>query len=197
MATNPNIIIGYCLETAFEPEKYLDIIKVVKNPDFKAEKDFRKMYNGFYKVIYKNEDWYNNYFSLMEEQLTEKRSFKELLKEMYEVGGKVEASFVSKLMATVDVDLPLWDSYIIKHLGYESKWGRSSDLETSERIKVADEIYELIKARYKSFLESDDGKLWVAKFDEFLPEYKDKISNTKKIDFMLWRTSLKHDISID
>lgn len=190
-----NVVIGNCLKSAFGIDKYMYLINAVKKPDIETDEKFCKIYNNFYRLRYGNkeknksksvEEWYKKYYSLLKEQTKKKRSFKTLLKEMYKAGNRIEASFVSKLMATVNVDLPIWDSYVLKYFDYKNEWEKTAKLSPKDRINIANQIYEKIKKQYEIILESDDGKAWIAKFDELLPDYKDKISDVKKIDFMIW-----------
>lgn len=181
-----NTIISECLETAFDLKTYIRIMQIVENVDFKATEGFRKMYNGFYKVRQQSSQWYDKYFSLMEQQATENRSFEDLLRIMYQVGGRIEVSFVSKLMATVNSQLPIWDRYVLINLGKAADWERMRSSDTENRIKEASKIYTYLKCWYNFFLEDDNGKLCIAKFDEALPEYKDKLTDIKKIDYLLW-----------
>lgn len=181
-----NTIISEALETAFDLKTYIRIMQIVENVDFETTEEFRKMYNGFYKVRQRSSQWYDRYFSLMEQQATENRSFEDLLRIMYQVGGKVEVSFVSKLMATVNSQLPIWDKYVLVNLGKAADWERMRFCDTENRINKASQIYTYIKSWYNFFLKDDNGKLCIAKFDEALPEYKDKLTNIKKIDYLLW-----------
>ncbi len=183
---NPNTIISECLETAFDLKTYIRIMRIVGNVNFRATEEFRKMYKGFYKVRQQSPQWYDKYFSLMEQQVTENRSFEDLLRIMYQVGGRIEVSFVSKLMATVNAQLPIWDKYVLINLGKAAEWERLRSADTENRIKEASKIYTYIKCWYKSFLENDDGKLCIDKFDEALPTYKNKLTDIKKIDYLLW-----------
>ncbi|MCH5266157.1 MAG: hypothetical protein J1F02_09675 [Lachnospiraceae bacterium] len=105
---------------------------------------------------------------------------------MFKESGKIEVSFVSKLMATIDPQLPIWDKYVLINLGKIAEWEKFRSADAEERIKEASKIYAYIKCWYKSFIEDDYGKLCIAKFDEALPAYRDKLTDIKKIDYLLW-----------
>lgn len=183
---NPDTVIEDCLETAFKLKTYMEIMDRVKSADFKNDTEFRKMYNGFYRVRQRSSAWYDLYFSTMQQQITENLSFKEILHIMFKEGNQIEVSFVSKLMATINPQLPIWDKYVLKNLGKASEWKRFSSYDPIKRIEKADDIYKAIDEEYKSFMEEDEGKLCIAKFDMALPKYKDKLTDVRKIDFMLW-----------
>lgn len=181
-----NTVISGCLETAFNLKTYMEIMQAVECVDFKATKEFRKKYNGFYKVRQRSPEWYDQYFSLMEQQSKENRSFEDLLRIMYKEGGKIEASFVSKLMATVNPQFPIWDKFVLINLDRATQWKKLQSDDVEKRISEASKIYTYIECWYKSFIESENGKMCIAKFDEALPMYKKKLNDVKKIDFLLW-----------
>lgn len=183
---NHNTIISECLETAFKLKTYMEIMQTAQSTNFKATDEYRKMYKGFYNVRQRSCEWYDKYFLLMEEQSTENRSFEDLLRIMFKEHGKIEVSFVSKLMATINPQLPIWDKFVLINLGKAAEWERFRTADVEKRIKEAAKIYADIESWYKDFIEADDGKVCIAKFDELLPIYKDKLTDIKKIDYLLW-----------
>ena len=108
MIINPNTIIGECLETAWGLPQYMDIISKVKKNDFKASTDFRTSFNAYYRVRQRKSEWYDAYYEVMENQKHNPLSFEQLLRKLMTFGN-IEVSFSSKLLATVDVDRPIWD----------------------------------------------------------------------------------------
>ena len=63
---NPETVIEDSLETAFNLKAYLRIISEIQRDDFIATPDFRKMFNGFYRVRQKTAAWYDTYYKLLE-----------------------------------------------------------------------------------------------------------------------------------
>ena len=186
MILNPDKIIEECLEMAFNLKTYKDIIDFAASSDFCATEEFRKTYNGFYRVRQRKPEWYELYYSLMEKQKSDNASFEALLWKMYEGNGSVEVSFISKLIATINPELPIWDQYVIRNLGYENEWRRLATAKAERKIKKAVEIYDSIIDWYADYVKSDEGLQCIAKFDDALPNYKELITNTKKIDYLLW-----------
>ena len=109
MIINPNTIIGECLETAWGLPQYMDIISKVNKNAFKASADFRTSFNAYYRVRQRKSEWYDSYYELMENQKHYPLSFEQLLRKLMTFGN-IETSFSSKLLATVDVDRPIWDA---------------------------------------------------------------------------------------
>lgn len=183
---NPNTAIAECLETAFSLKTYVEIMDEVKQDGFKPSQEFMTKFNGFFRVRQIKPEWYEKYYKLLEEQKISKRSFGELLHEMYMVNHSIDVSIVSKIMATVDAETPIWDQYVIRNLGYEKKWESLRSANAEKRIAAAEEIYEGICQWYRFFPVSEDGRACISAFDSVPPSNKNKLSAVKKIDYMLW-----------
>lgn len=99
---NANTVIEDSLEMAFSLRSYIDILSVIQQDNFVATPEFRKAFNGFYKVRQKSAAWYDKYYGLMEEQRSANRSFRELLICLEKISGTIDVSFASKMLASVD-----------------------------------------------------------------------------------------------
>ena len=139
---------------------------------------FQKKYDGFYRVR-RDQDWREHYFKWMYEYFDTNPSFEEVLTALNsfeKTGGKIEASFASKLLHTLNNDLPIWDSKVMakmKQFGVVKKT-------TFHSIKECVDAYESICEWYRS----SNAKNYV---DCFNSEFKNEdISDTKKADFILW-----------
>jgi hypothetical protein len=94
--------------------------------------------------------------------------------------GRVEASFASKLVATLEPDQPVIDKYLLLHFGLSLPTRTSRN-----RIENTVEVYEQLCRAYQPFISSTTGSLIRRLFDE---EYPDSpIAKLKKIDFVLWQ----------
>lgn len=51
---NPDTVIEDSLETAFGLRTYIDILSVIQQDNFVATPEFRKTFNGFYRVRQKS-----------------------------------------------------------------------------------------------------------------------------------------------
>lgn len=183
---NPETVIEDSLETAFNLKAYLRIISEIQRDDFIATPDFRKMFNGFYRVRQKTAAWYDTYYKLLEEQKKADRPFREILQYLESVNGAIDVSFVSKMMAAVDPSLPIWDRYVLQNLGLLQRWEKLNGKDKGRRIDEAERIYEDIKVWYATFIRSKDGKACIAAFDSAMPNYTKKLTAVKKVDYLLW-----------
>ena len=101
---------------------------------------------------------------------------------------KIEVSFSSKLIAVVDPTRPIWDSNVLGKLGCAQEWDDVAKKTPAERIERAVQIYNCMDKAYDKFIASEEGRACIGKFDRILPRYKDKLSNVKKVDYILWGT---------
>ncbi len=187
MILDCDIMVKKCLEDVLEVKKYIEIIEETDDNNFIVTNDFKKKYKSFYNIRFVSQEWIDKYFKLLKDQVGEnKRNFEEILYELYDVSKRVDVSFASKLIATVSPDEPIWDKYVLKNMGFEKRWNSFSDKDYKERIKEAVEIYVEIKAKYADIIKSEEGRKCIESFDELLPEYKNKLTATKKIDYVLW-----------
>lgn len=195
MNLNSETIIGDSLKTAFEIDTYIWIIKKVKEDTFSADEGFRNCFNHFFRVRQRSGEWYCAFYNLLKKQRTYCQSYRELLEEMAKVPVKrnngefsanVEASFVSKLIATIDPNKPIWDQWVLQYLKLDKEWSKFDNAPISERIEKAAGIYLKIEDEYKRFLASEEGKVCIEIFDKFLPEYKKELTDVKKLDYLLW-----------
>lgn len=156
---------------------YVEIMRMADSPEDPA---FQKKYNAFYRVR-RNKAWRTEYFKLMA-AFRKKSSvtFGEILLRLFQNTGQIEASFGSKMLATLDPDMPIWDSNVLKSLQLQFK-GDTPELKMSNAVV----LYDHICRWYKSFLQTKKAEELLLRFDREFPEFQG-LSNTKKIDFVLW-----------
>lgn len=161
-------------------DKYAEISQSFALINVNADKAFQKKFNGFYRVR-RNTDWQSAYYDIMERGKTAKLSFESVLKELYEKTGRVEASFASKLLHTLNNDLPIWDKFVLQNLGLKMPLCNGE-----KKIQNAIFLYQQIVLWYEKSLSTIEISQKLLEFDEAFPEYK-WFSKTKKLDFMLWQ----------
>ncbi len=183
---NPDKIVGECLQTAFKIENYVYLIETARSDSFQADDAFRKQFNAYYRVRQRSKEWYDKYYKLMENQKKDKLTFGQILEIFFKDFNRVEASFTSKLLATIDTKQPIWDQYVLRNLRLDKEWASLNNKPAEQRIEGAVQLYQKINKRYEQFLDSDEGRKSVERFNEVLPEFSEKISKQKKVDFMLW-----------
>ena len=160
-------------------DKYADIMDAARGKDVSSDTAFQHAFNAFYRVR-RNAEWRGCYYRLFERAKQHHFSFADVIGSLYVETGNVEASFSSKLIATIDPEKPIWDQYVLQNLGLELK-GKNP----RERISNAVEIYHRIENWYAEYLKTDEAQENIAEFDRHLPSYA-WITDVKKIDYLLW-----------
>ena len=158
-------------------KSYTEIMELSVTP---LDPEFQRKYDAFYRVR-RNEEWRKEYFRLMDVFHKRKTTaFGEILLRLYQTTGQIEASFASKMLATLDADMPIWDSNVLQVLKYKLS-GKTPELKMSNAVV----LYDKICSWYKTYLRTDHAKTLIDRFDAEFPEFI-TMNPTKKIDFILW-----------
>ena len=155
-------------------EKYAEIIR--GDP---SSPTFQRAFNGYYRIR-RNEEWRNCYYALFRRARTEELDFSQIITALFQSTGNVEASFSSKMLATIDPTKPIWDQYVLQNLGLELN-GKTQE----EKVKNAITLYRAIEKWYLDYLTTAEAHENIITFDLLLPKYK-WISDVKKVDCLLW-----------
>jgi len=162
--------------------QYLEIMRLFRQTNVANDRYFQRKYNGFYRVRQRPKEWYRVYYEYMEDRRGCTVSFSETLRHLQRRLGRYEPSFSSKLVATHNPPLPIWDVNVLKNIGL-----RAPSYTSPSKYHDAEAIYLAIQNWYARYLGSTDGALIIRKFDELVQE-SSTISDTKKVDFVLWQT---------
>lgn len=158
--------------------KYLWIMDRVRRCDVRADADFQRTYNGFYRVR-KPATFRGPYYALMEEAKGRPMAFADVLRALHAAVGSVEASFASKLVATLDPKQPVWDTHVLVNVGLRKPYTYQRD-QLDRTIAVFDEL----KRRSAALVASPEGQRMVASFRRRYPDAA--VTEAKRVDFVLW-----------
>ena len=144
---NATKILEEALSRSLGLPRYIEIM--AGNPD---KSEFQRMFNGYYKVR-RNEDWQKEYYAIFTEakKNPENYTFERILRKLHEKTRMIEASFSSKMLATIDPSKPIWDQYVLKNLGLQLK-GKDAE----SKLKNAIDLYSKIEDWYNSYLNSSE-----------------------------------------
>ena len=191
--------------------KIRSYVFVMKNRNTIDENDIQKKYKYLYVLrtdSRRNEEFCNEYFKYLKENLSNgKLKFEEVIDKVSELSGMVEASFSSKLLATINPDMAIWDKNVLwelkeeieafdkekKYISIYKKGYKLKGATKEDRIKSAMIIYNQLEKILNDKVKNTIGKKYISIFDETFKEMfegdKDmdyEISDIKKIDFVLW-----------
>jgi len=160
--------------------KYIELMQWFNKTDVSVDKEFQRTYNGYYKVRQRQPEFYEVYYNFMQDKKGKTISFDETLTFFYNTLGRVEASFSSKLVATINTDKPIWDEFVLQNLNLKRPATYSVD-----RVAKTVELYHQIELWYEEFFKTSVAKEIIQSFDQRYPD--SGINNVKKIDFLLWK----------
>lgn len=151
--------------------------------DVRSDASFRKRFNAFYKVR-RGRDWQDKFFDLLERRKGRASSFAELLDALHRATGRYEASFASKLLATIDPNMPVIDSIVLRNLDVRLP-AYGSDCRRSRIV----ELHGRLLASLNGFLKTDVGRYLVERFRAAYPDAD--VTEVKMLDLVLWQTRSK------
>lgn len=158
-------------------KKYQWIMDALHKVNVADDEAFQKSFNGFYRVRQRNADFYQCYYTYMERQKNNAAlTFREVLTDLYRQTGRMEASFSSKLLATVRPEMPIWDAMVLKNLGLKAPPTYARD-----RLDKIVSVYDAICQWY----ETDKARGYAELIDRLFPGTD--LTATKKADFILWQ----------
>ena len=163
-------------------DKYKKILEMYNNQNIDlTSKEFKKCFNGFYRVR-RNEKWQKVYYDYFNKNRNNKNiTFDEILDYMYynTEGNMIEASFSSKMLSTINPNMPIWDRYVLKNLDIKVE-GNTKE----EKLIEAKKAYKKILEDVNNKLKDENIKQAIKDFRYFFPELK--FTDVKILDFILW-----------
>lgn len=150
----------------------------IHETDVSADPEFQKAFNGFYRMRQRPASFYVTFYTYLEQNKTNRLlSFEDIVTYLYQETGSIHASFSSKLLATINPEMPVWDKFVLKNLGLRAPYYYERD-----RLKKTVQLYQKICDWYSS----QEAAEKLCEFNSLFPDVD--ISNVKKIDFILWAT---------
>lgn len=171
------------METSLEKidiglKKYTEIMSKLKQTDVSQDKEFQRLFNGFYRMRQQPANFYNCFYQFLEQQkYNDSLTYEQILSYLYNETGRIYASFSSKLLATVRPEMPVWDKHVLENLGlHPPKYSEKN------RFEKVVSVYNSICDWYQT----QEATSMIPIFEEHFPYAN--ISSTKKIDLILWQT---------
>lgn len=171
-----NSILTSQLARSFGLEKYSRIMSLWNSDRFD---DFVKEFTRYYQLR-RNKEWRIHFFKLFIEARDNSYSFDRILTRLYEMTHRVEASFSSKMLATIDASMPIMDRHVLHY--FDLNLGGESP---EEKLSNAVNVYNQIVGLYREYLKTEEAEKTIESFDRMIPEYT-WINPTKKIDYLIW-----------
>jgi hypothetical protein len=147
---------------------------------FEQDTEFRRRFNRFYRVR-RGREWQDTFYGLMGRAKKERLEFRTVLDAIHRATSRYEASFASKLVATLDPSKPVIDAFVLRNVGLRLPPHAAAD--RAERI---DEIYGELISVFSTFLSGERGSYLISAFGRTYPDAR--VTNVKMLDLVLWQT---------
>jgi hypothetical protein len=141
--------------------------------------EFQRKFNHFYRVR-RGEEWRKSYFDLLENCRNKSPTFEFVLAALLNKTGKLEASFSSKLIATLNPNMPVLDSVVLKNLGLKLP------ISPKNKFNSIVSVYAELETQLNHLLNSTNGEKAIAKFKARFPT--SQVTDIKILDFILWQS---------
>ena len=165
-------------------ERYDRLQRSLRKVVVTLDRGFQNDFKSFYRVR-RGKEWCEPFFSILErEKRNPGLSFRETLDEVHGSTGRVEASFSSKLVASIDANLPVWDRHVLGNLGLRPPY---SSMDTRRRLDRCGELYSKIRRWTSKEIRQDSFKEWRRRFDTAFPQFM-HFTDIKKLDLLLWQS---------
>jgi len=160
-------------------EKYCWLQAHLHERDVSADREFQRRFAGFYRVR-RGEAWRRTFFEILQNHKGTNLAFSTALGQLARATGRVEASFASKLVATINPDQPVIDSVVLRNVGL-----RLPPLGAADRLDRIVLVHSQLANWYGLQLGSPAGAEVIRLFREAYPSAP--ISDTKALDLVLWQ----------
>lgn len=158
---------------------YIYIIRELKKVDVSTDAKYQRKFNYFYKVR-RNKSWRKTYYKFLQDNKNnDNLTFEQTIRHLYNETGNIEASFSSKLLATINPEMPIWDQYVVKNINI-NLLGKTKE----EQIQNAVDLYNKMIEEYNNLLKREEVKECIKNIKNIIGEYE--INDIKILDFILW-----------
>ena len=182
-----NSIITRVIERKLGFDKYRTIMESVKTVDVSKNISFQTAFNDYYEIR-RNAEWRDGYYQIFQKvKHDENITFDEIIDHLYKElktnqGSEhpVEASFSSKMLATINPEMPILDSQVLTNMGLSIK-GKNPE----EKLVCAKTVYAEICRRYRNYIGTKNCNNAILLFNRYFPDCL-TMSDVRKIDWYLW-----------
>lgn len=160
--------------------KYQNLQRMRRSGISVSDREFQRKFNGFYKVRGRSPEWFSNFYQIFFEAIEQDWSFEKILQEIHSRTGRVEASFASKIRATIDENSAVIDSFVLQNLRLQLP--KLGDPQRLHKVAV---LYELLNQEMKELRSTDIGRFVEQQFFIVYPNCG--ITPIKALDLTIWQ----------
>lgn len=163
-------------------KKYKRIMDTIHWTDVSKDRDFQRTFNDFFVMRSRKSEYYDMFYSFLEQKKDKGVSFEETLDFLKEAEGRLEISFSSKLIHVINPNRPIWDNNVaVQHFNMKVP---GYNVDGNIRQKEIVKLYHEYCSRFYEYLDSSEGQKVIRMFNEKYPHTG--FTDAKKIDFIMW-----------
>ena len=170
-------------------DRYFYITSVfAQNKPISGNEEFKKTYKSFYVMSSAglSQQHFDKYFELLDRRVN---NLETILNELYKIKtlkqlNSLQFSFATKLLHTLDNNLPIYDNQVKKTLGLPDTYNFLDSRYKKTRALLA--YYENLKMIYRQLLEKAPVKKLIEDISKKFGWTADQINDVKILDFILW-----------
>jgi hypothetical protein len=169
--------------------QYDTLQKDLQATNVAADRKYQRTFADFYKLRGPS-SFREIYFSTLEkEKSVNDLDFRRLLHELFAQCTKVHASFTSKLLATINPDLPVYDREVLIRMRFSPYLVGTAEV----RLDRAVDRYQPIENFHRHAKQHPRFDTLIASFDCKFPAFH-HFTGTKKLDLMMWQSNRVQDL---
>lgn len=170
--------------TASKLNAYAHTQNRLQQVDVANDRQYQKTYNGFYRVRLPIAAAYSTYYTLIEQNKNNNNvSLQNILTKLLEVTGRVETSFGSKLLATVNPNVAPLDSVVLGHLNLCLP--SSKGVSNFSRIQQCVDVHNNLVDQMNHLITLPQFLPLKRAFESRFPDYN--FTDVKILDLLLWQ----------
>lgn len=162
-------------------ERYAFTINHLAKVNVQLDFAYQRTFNALYGVR-RNAEWRRAFYRILEQRKgSPDIRFPEIVREIFERTGRVEASFASKLVATIDPTRAIYDSVVRANLGLPNRTSAGH-----AKIAEVSHDYDAIQTHLGALVASAKFQELRQRFDREFPDFT-QFADLKVLDFLIWQ----------
>jgi hypothetical protein len=166
-------------------ERYRQTIDGLASCNVATDLAYRRNFIRFYRMRLPRAKAYDDYFDILERfkgqrNISMAEVLAAVLEELQIKTGRIETSFASKLLATLNPDLPIIDSIVLGNMGL-----RLPAHNVPNRKEKVIEIYLELTTRLNEMIQDERFNVLKRRFTSAYPDYS--FTDLKILDLMIWQ----------
>jgi hypothetical protein len=149
--------------------EYSELSRVLREKGAE-DPEFQRKFSSFYRLR-RDDKFKKEYFEIIAKK---ECNLKQILTKLNNLNGKVEFSFATKAIHTINENAPMWDQNVDRTLGDE--FG----------IECKTAIYEKLYEMQKQLLKNGQVRKKISDIRDSLEPERNSVSDEKILDFLLW-----------